>query len=94
MQHQKTKKLKRKSKIEIVDLPNDGPLTIIPLSAVLSNYVKNKSKHQVKVLNKEGQLDTRWLKDEFPHWQMVWLEKGVNLKWDRRQRSFFLSAFK
>ena len=94
MYNKTNKKLTKKSKPTVVDLSNDGPLTIIPLSAVLSNYVKKKSKHQVKVLNKEGQLDARWLKDEFPHWQMVWLEKGLNLKWDRRQRSFFLSAFK
>ena len=94
MQHQKTKKLKKKSKTQIVDLPNDGPLTIIPLSAVLSDYLKNKSKHRVKVLNKEGQLDSRWITDEMPYWQAIWLEKGISLKWDRRQRSFFLSAVK
>jgi hypothetical protein len=88
------KKFTKKSKPTIVDLPNDGPLSIIPLSALLSKYHKNKSRHTVKVLNKDGQLDARWIKQELPMWQAIWSEKGIKIRWDRRQRSFFLTAIK
>jgi len=94
MQHQKTKKLRKKSKIEIIDLPSDGPMTVVPFSSVLSNYLKNKSTHIVKVLNKEGQLDERWLIDELPYWQGIWTKHGIDIRYDRRQQSFFLTAIK
>ena len=94
MQHQKTKRLSKKSKLEIIDLPSDGPMTVVPLSAVLSKYLKDRSRHTVKVLNKEGQLDERWLKDELPYWQGIWTNHGINIRYDRRQRSFFLTAIR
>ena len=45
-------------------------------------------------MGKEGQLDERWLKDELPYWQGIWTNHGINIRYDRRQRSFFLTAIK
>ena len=94
MQNQKTKKLSKKSKPYVVDLSNDGPFTVVSLSGHLTKFWKNKRKNIWKVLNKEGQLDKRWITQEMPHWQEIWRKRGIKIRWDRRQRSFFLSAMK
>jgi hypothetical protein len=88
------KKLTKKSKPIVVDLSNDGPFSVVSLSKFLTDYWKTKAKNTWKILNKEDQLDTRWIKQELPYWQELWLERGIKIRWDRRQRSFFLTAVK
>jgi len=94
MHHNKVKKLKKNPKPHIVDLSNDGPFSVVSLSDHLTKFWKDKKKHTWKVLNKEGQLDQRWITQEMPYWQNIWIKRGVKIRWDRRQRSFFLSAIK
>jgi len=88
------KKLTKKSKPTVVDLSNDGPFSVVSLSKFLTNYWRTEAKNTWKVLNKEEQLDARWIKQELPYWQELWGERGIKIRWDRRQRSFFLTAIK
>jgi len=88
------KKLTKKSKPTIVDLSNDGPFSVVSLSKFLTDYWKHKEKNTLKILNKEDQLDGRWIKQELPYWQKLWKERGIKIRWDRRQRSFFLTVIK
>ena len=94
MYNKTNKKLTKKSKPTVVDLSNDGPFSVVSLSKFLTDYLKIKSKNTWKVLNKEDQLDARWIKQELPYWQEIWRERGIKIRWDRRQRSFFLTAIK
>ena len=94
MYNKTNKKLTKKSKPTVVDLSNDGPFSVASLSKYLTDYWKKKAKNKWKILNKEDQLDARWIKMEMPYWQELWKERGVKIRWDRRQRSFFLSAIK
>jgi len=94
MRHNKIKKLKKNQKPHIVDLSNDGAFTVVSLSDHLTKFWKDKKKKIWKVLNKEGQLDQRFITQELPHWQDIWIKRGIKIRWDRRQRSFFLSAIK
>ena len=88
------KKLTKKSKPTVVDLSNDGPFSVVSLSKFLTDYWKIKAKNTWKILNKEGQLDARWIKQELPYWQDLWKARGIKIRWDRRQRSFFLTTVK
>jgi len=45
-------------------------------------------------MNKEDQLNALWIMNELPYWQQIWSERGIKIRWDRRQRSFFLTAVK
>ena len=94
MYNKTNKKLTKKSKPTIVDLSNDGPFSVVSLSKFLTDYWKHKEKNTWKILNKEDQLDGRWIKQELPYWQKLWKERGIKIRWDRRQRSFFLTAIK
>jgi len=94
MRHNKIKKLKKNHKPHIVDLANDGAFSVVSLSDHLTNFWKDKKKKIWKVLNKEGQLDERFISQELPYWQDIWVKRGIKIRWDRRQRSFFLSAIK
>ena len=89
MRHNKIKKLKKNPKPHIVDLANDGAFSVVSLSDHLTKFWKDKKKKIWKVLNKEGQLDQRFIKQELPHWQDIWIKRGIKIRWDRRQRSFF-----
>ena len=86
--------LKKTSQPKIVDLPDNGPMTGVDFVAHLDFLLRDKKKQPIKVLNKEYQMCESWIKDELPHWQTIWSEKGIKIRWDRRQRSFFLSAIK
>jgi len=92
--NKKSKKLTKKSKSVIVDLSNDGPFSVVSLSNYLSTYLKTKAKVKWKVLNKEGQLDDRWITQELPYWQEIWLKRSINIKYDRKQRAFFVTYIK
>ena len=94
MYNKTNKKLTKKSKPTIVDLSNDGPFSVVSLSKFLTDYWKHKEKNTWKILNKEDQLDGRWIKQELPYWQKLWKERGIKIRWDRRQRSFFLNRIK
>ena len=94
MYNKTNKKLTKKSKPTVVDLSNDGPFSVVSLSKYLTDYWKKKAKNKWKILNKEDQLDARWIKMEMPYWQELWKERGIKIRWDRRQRSFFLTAVK
>ena len=94
MYNKTNKKLTKKSKPTIVDLSNDGPFSVVSLSKFLTDYWKHKEKNTLKILNKEDQLDGRWIKQELPYWQKLWKERGIKIRWDRRQRSFFLTVIK
>ena len=94
MYNKTNKKLTKKSKPTVVDLSNDGPFSVVSLSKFLTNYRRTKAKNTWKVLNKEEQLDARWIKQELPYWQELWGERGIKIRWDRRQRSFFLNCIK
>ena len=94
MYNKTNKKLTKKSKPTVVDLSNDGPFSVVSLSKFLTDYRNTKAKKTWKVLNKQDQLDARWIKQELPYWQELWREHGIRIRWDRRQRSFFLSAIK
>ena len=94
MYNKTNKKFTKKSKPTIVDLSNDGPFSVVSLSKFLTDYWKHKEKNTWKILNKEDQLDGRWIKQELPYWQKLWKERGIKIRWDRRQRSFFLTVIK
>ncbi len=92
MHHNKIKKLKKNPKPKIVDLPDNGPMTGVDFVAQLDFLLRDKKKQPIKVLNKDGQMCDAWIKNELPHWQDIWSKKGIKIRWDRRQRSFFLSS--
>jgi hypothetical protein len=94
MHHQKTKKLKKNLKPKIVDLPNSGPMTGVDFVAHLDFILRDKRKRSIKVLNKDWQMSQDWIRNELPEWQKIWHPRGINIRWDRRQRSFFLSVIK
>ena len=91
MQHRKLK-LTKKLPHRIVDLPDT--MTVVDLSRHLTNLWKSKRKQRVKVLNKEDQLNTNWVKYEMPIWQKIWCPRGIKITYSRRQRSFFLTYSK
>lgn len=92
MQHQKIKRLRKKLPIQIKDLGDTQ--AVVDLSKFLSDQVKAGNRYNVKVLNKEGQLDQRFLDVELPYWQEIWSPKGIKIRYDRRQRSFFLTVIR
>jgi hypothetical protein len=92
MQHQKTKRLRKKLPIQIKDLGDTQ--AVVDLSAFLSAQVKAGNKYNVKVLNKEGQLDQHFVDVELPYWQEIWAPRGIKIRYDRRQRSFFLTVIR
>lgn len=92
MRHQKIKKLKKKLPTQIKDLGDTQ--AVVDLSKFLSDQVKAGNRYNVKVLNKEGQLDQRFVKVELPYWQEIWSPKGIKIRYDRRQRSFFLTVIR
>ena len=92
MQHQKTKKLRKKLPTQIKDLSDTQ--AVVDLSKFLSDQLKAGNRYNVKVLNKEGQLDQRFVKVELPYWQEIWSPRGINIRYDRRQRSFFLTVIR
>ena len=94
MYNKTNKKLTKKSKPTVVDLSNDGPFSVVSLSKFLTDYWKSKAKNTWKVMNKEDQLNALWIKNELPYWQQIWGERGIKIRWDRRQRSFFLNCIK
>ena len=94
MHHNKVKKLKKIPQHKIVDLPDNGPMTGVDFVAHLDFLLRDKKKKPIKVLNKEGQMSASWIKDELPYWQQIWTKRGIKIRWDRRQRSFFLSTIK
>jgi len=92
MQHQKTKKFRKALPTQIKDLGDTQ--AVVDLSKFLSDQVKAGNKYNVKVLNKEGQLDQRFLDVELPYWQEIWSPRGIKIRYDRRQRSFFLTVIR
>ena len=92
MQRQKTSKLRKKLPTQIKDLGDTQ--AVVDLSKFLSDQVKAGNRYNMKVLNKEGQLDQRFIEVELPYWQEIWSPRGINIRYDRRQRSFFLTVIK
>lgn len=92
MQHQKIKRLRKKLPTQIKDL-NDTD-AVVDLSRILSDQVKAGNKYNTKVLNKEGQLNQRFIDVEMKYWQEIWGPRGIKIRWDRRQRSFFLTVIR
>jgi len=90
MQHQKIKRLRKKLPTQIKDL-NDTD-AVVDLSRILSDQVKSGNRYNTKVLNKEGQLNQRFIDVEMKYWQEIWEPRGIKIRWDRRQRSFFLTV--
>ena len=93
VQH-KIKKLTKKLPNKIVDLSDAGPMTNVEFVTHLDFLWRDKSKRPIKVLNKHWQMSEIWIRNELPHWQKIWSPRGIDIKWDRRQRSFFLSVIK
>ena len=94
MHHNKVKKLKKTPQPKIVDLSDNGPMTGVDFVAHLDFIWRDKSKRPIKVLNKQYQMSQEWIRNELPHWQKIWHPLGINIRWDRRQRSFFLRVVK
>lgn len=91
------KKLKRpikKSKLKIVDLPDQGPMTSVDFVAQLDILLRDKTKTPIKVMNKEYQLCEEWIKLCLPEWKSIWKARGIEIKWNLRQKCFFLSWIK
>lgn len=90
---QKKKQLSKKNlNYLVVDLDN---LTAdLTLSKCLTDFVRGKHKRPVKVLNKEGQFNEFWIKDLLPRWQEIWYPRCVNIKYNRKQKSFFITALR
>ena len=94
MHHHKVKKLKKILKPKIVDLSDSGPMTNVDFVKQLDVIWRDRSKRPIKVLNKQYQMSQEWIRNELPHWQTIWHPRGINIRWDRRQRSFFLRVVK
>jgi|TARA_R110001592_G_scaffold142671_5_gene364857 hypothetical protein len=94
MHHQKFKKLKKTSQPKIVDLSDNGPMTSVDFVTHLDFIWRDKSKRSIKVLNKHWQMSEEWIRKELPYYKEIWDPRGINIRWDRRQRSFFLSVMK
>ncbi len=92
MHHSKVKKLKKNLQPKIVDLSDNGPMTGVDFVKHLDFIWHDKSKRPIKVLNKEYQMSQKWIRYELPQWQKIWHPRGIKIRWDRRQRSFFLSV--
>lgn len=90
MYNRKLKKLTKKSKIIKVDLPNDWTYGV-ELAKQLDYVKKTKKSVRCRV---EKEWDYDWLKYSFPKWVQIWKEKNIEIKWNARQRSFFLKYVK
>jgi len=90
MQHQKIKRLRKKLPTQIQDL-NDTH-AVVDLSRILSDQLKSGNRYNTKVLKKEGQLNQRFTDVQMTYWQEIWEPRGIKIRWDRRQRSFFLTV--
>lgn len=89
---QKKIQLSKKTNYLVVDL--DDLTADLTLSKYLTVFVRGKHKRPVKVLNKEDQFNEFWIRDLLPRWQEIWSQRGVNIKYDRKQKSFFITALR
>jgi len=85
---QTKKTIAKNSNYKIVDL--DHLTADLTLSKFLSDLVKSKIKRPVLLLNKEGQFNDFWIRDLLPEWQAIWHPRGVEISYNRKNRSFFL----
>jgi len=54
------------------------------------DYVKD-NKRAVRVKTEKDWMTAEFLKWSLPEWQGIWIKKKVEIKWNARQRSFFLT---
>ena len=90
MYNRKLKKLRKKLKPKIVDLPSDWNFGV-ELVKQLELVKKTKKPIKCKV---ESDFDREWVELCMPEWQTIWTEKKVRIKWHGRHRAFFLTYIK
>ena len=88
--YNRKKKLTKKSKPHIVDLPSDYNFGVELVKHL--DYVR-KTKKPVKC-KVEKDWDQEWVTMCMPEWQTIWTSKNVRIKWHGRPRAFFLTYVK
>ena len=88
MYSQIKKKLTKNLKYKTVDLSSDYNAGVE--LAKWCDYVKD-NKRAVRVKTEKDWMTAEFLKWSLPEWQGIWIKKKVEIKWNARQRSFFLT---
>ena len=85
--YNRKKKLTRKIKPTIVELPTDYNFGV-ELCRHLESVRKTKKPIKAKV---DPEWDREWLSTCMPEWQTIWTDKKVRIKWHGGHRAFFLT---
>ena len=91
MYNQIKKKLTKNLKYKTVDLSSDYNAGVE--LAKWCDHVKDH-KRPIRVKTEKGWMTEDFLKYNLPEWQNIWIKKKVEIKWNNRQRSFFLTYLK
>ena len=89
--YNRKRKLTKKIKPAIVDLPSDWNFGV-----ELVKHIEQVKKTK-KPLKCKGETDfdaKEWVQLCLPEWQKIWTDRKVRIKWHVRQRAFFLTYIK